>query len=314
MPRKLELEALEAELAGLSLLLTEARAINDTVGIIQFEQKTHELELEIQTLKDAKISEASVAIYFRGDPVVGSRGIAASFAGKALNQFQEVISRQFAKAELGTLGERGPVPLKDATALMVTGLAQGSFGFILDEMHDQTQMFDTALKITLDEVMNIIDAAGSVEDAMFEDAAEELDPRTLIALREFFLDLDSSAATLRLVADSRDFSLDELAVHRARIRTEATQIVEEDEEKSGILIGFLPEHRRFELQLFSGETIYGSASKESTEQYLHAIQSGNRTIGVKCRAKIIERTVKPLNRPPRFVYRLLEFITLQNNE
>jgi hypothetical protein len=101
---------------------------------------------------------------------------------------------------------------------------------------------------------------------------------------------------------------------KINICTEATQIEEKDLEKSGILIGFLPEHRRFELQLASGELIYGSATKESTEQYRAAMIEGSHTIGVKCIAKFNERIVKPLNRPQKLVYRLLEFVEIGQQE
>jgi len=310
MPRKLELEALEAELAALSMLLDEAKQLDDPVGSIQYEQRKQELEQEIQTLRDMEMHQASLALYFGGKPVFGSRGIAADFAGKALEHFQEIVSKQFATAELGALGERGRIPLKDLAALMVTGVTQGSFGFLLDELNDQIEMYDTALKEMIGEVMNVIESVSSVDEIVFEEAAETLDPRTLMALKDFFVNLDSSSATVRLVDDARDFSLDEAAVHRARIRTEATQIEEEDTEISGVLIGFLPEHQRFELQATSGETIYGTATKEATEQYSQTLKSNNPAIGKKCTAKVKERTVRPRNRPPRLVYRLLEFTTL----
>lgn len=310
MLRKLELQALEAELAAIKKLLAEAREVNDPVGSIQYEQRKQELEQDIIVLRDEEMHQASIALYFGGKPVFGSRGIAADFAGKALEQFQELVSKHFAKAELGALGERGKVPLKDITTLMVTGVTKGSFGFLLDELNDQMPMFDTALKEMVSEVMNIIESAGSVDELVFEEAAETLDPRTLMALRDFFVGLDSNAATVRIVNDVRDFSLDDAAIHRARVRTEATQIEEEDTEISGTLIGFLPEHRRFELQTPSGETIYGSTTKESTEQYSLTLQRGDPAIGKICSAKVRERTVRPLNRPPRLVYRLLEFTTL----
>lgn len=171
-------------------------------------------------------------------------------------------------------------------------------------------MFDTVLKDTVNDVLHIIKSAGASDEIIFEEAAETIDPRTLLALRDFFVELDSGAATVRLVDDLRDFSLDEAAVHRARVRTEATQIEEDDIEITGILIGFLPEHRRFEIQMVTGETIYGSATSESTEQFTQTLQSGNPAIGKKCIAKLKQRTVKPFNRLPRLVYRLLEFHTL----
>jgi hypothetical protein len=310
MPRKLDLEALEAELAALSGLLAEAREVDDPVGVVQYEQRKQQLEAEIQSLREAQVHQASLALYFGGDPVFGSRGIAADFAGKALERFQEIVGKQFAAADLGSLGQRGPVPLGAVSTLMVTGVTHGSFGFLLDELSEQSYMFDTALKEMVSEVLTIMECAGSADETAFEDAAETLDPRTLMALREFFVDLDSDSATVRLVDDTKDLALDAAAVHRARLRTEATEINEEDKELPGVLIGFLPDHRRFELRSGSGEVVYGSATKESAEQFMQAVYSGRPAIGKECVAKVTERTVRPLNRPPRLVYRLLEFVAL----
>jgi hypothetical protein len=91
---------------------------------------------------------------------------------------------------------------------------------------------------------------------------------------------------------------------------EATQIDEEDSEITGKLMGFLPEHRRFEISMQSGEMIYGSATKESTAQFSVTLTNNNPAIGKRCIAKVKKRTVRPVNRPPRLVYRLLEFISI----
>lgn len=185
MPRKLQLESLQNEYASILDLLNEAESINDAVGKLQLAQRKKELETEIQTLLESKVSEASIAMFFRGGPVIGSRGISAEFAGKTLSVFQEMVTRQFAKTQLGALGERGPIPMKDVTTLMLTGIAQGSFGFLLEEISEQPHLLDTALKETIEQVVHIINAAGAVEDMDFNNAAEDLDPRTLMALKDF---------------------------------------------------------------------------------------------------------------------------------
>jgi len=312
MHRKLKLEALEAELAALTSLLEDSREIKDPVGQIQYERRREELVADIESLRSAEFHQASLALYFGGKPVFGSRGIAADFAGKALEHFQDIISKHFASSELGGLGDRGRVPLKDLTTLMVTGVTHGSFGFLLDELNDQTQLFDTALKELAAEVLTLIESSGSVDEEVFEKAAEELDPRSLAALREFFVDLDSNEATVRVVDDTRDLALDETAIHRARMRTEATQIDEEIIVISGRLLGFLPEHLRFELRPTESpdEIIYGSATKEASEQFAAALKDGNPAIGEQCLLKLLWRTVRPRNRPPRLTYRMLEFVRI----
>ena len=67
----------------------------------------------------------------------------------------------------------------------------------------------------------------------------------------------------------------------------------------------MPEHRKFELADRTGKIFYGSATKEAVEQFANATDSA---IGKKCLIKVTIKTVAPLNRPPREVVRLLEFL------
>lgn len=308
MPRKLRLDALRAELSSVLDLLRQSHEIGDPVGELQYEHRQNILENEIEELEEAVSTSTSVALFFGGRPVLGSKGIAAGFAGNILEKFQDLVTRKFAKEGLGQLGERGPIPQKNNTQLMVTELARGSFGFILDEMSDQTELLDTSLKLIVDDVAVIVENTGSLSEQDFEEMVESLDQRTLIALKEFFVILDDSEATIRIVNDERDFILDQYAVHRGRLRIESTSIEEEEELMSGIIQGFLPEHKKFELQPADREIIYGSVSKEAAEQYQAMLDSGLAVVGHHWQVKITARTIKPLNRQPRAVYRLIEFI------
>lgn len=112
----------------------------------------------------------------------------------------------------------------------------------------------------------------------------------------------------------KDLSLSENAVRLGRIRTEATQIEEKDENITGILTGFLSEHRKFELQIDTGVIIYGSATQESAEKFVSEINSGNKLIGSRCTIKVTSRIVSSLNRPNRTVYRLLDFVSFGDTE
>jgi hypothetical protein len=137
---------------------------------------------------------------------------------------------------------------------------------------------------------------------------ETLDARTLIELKDFFVNLDSHNATLRLVEEKADFTLDELSINRARKRTEAITIEETDEEISGILVGFLPDHRKFEIKTDDGQLIYGNVSAEASEQYASFVFSGETIIGFNWKYKVRRRTISPLNRQEREIFRLLEFV------
>lgn len=312
MPRKLKIEGLNAELASVIALIQSAREYGDPVGAYQLSKKKDTLEAEIQQLARRHESRASVALLFGGRPVLGSRGISAEFAGSMLEHFQSLVTRTFAATELGVLGERGPVPLRQATDLMVTNLARGSFGFVLSEVSAQDDIEDSALKSMVDEAVSIIGKVSSENEREFEEASESLDARMLISLKDFFKTLDVAQATVRLVEDESDLSLDLASVHRGRVRMEAISIEEDDEAIEGVLAGLLPDHRKFELKVGDQRTIYGSVSKEAHEQFVSMVSRGETPINETWQVRVRRRTVTPLNRPPRDVYRLLEFVRRAN--
>lgn len=307
MPKKLSIDSLSSEITTVSELLNSAKSSNDIVGELQLEHRLKILTEQLNELKENRLNDnnASVALFFGGKPVLGSKGIAAEFAGLALEQFQNLISKTFATCEVGELGERGKIPFKAQSELMITGLARGSFGFVLDEMSDQTEIEASELSHVINKATYLIRDTAAQDDAVFEIMIEELDPRTLIALRDFFSNLDTSEATLRVVEKNTDILLDSSAIHRGKIRTEATTIEEKTTEIPGILVGFLPEHRKFEMRTNDGNLIYGSATKEAVEQFEKASET---VIGKSCLTKVTIKTVSPLNRPSREVIRLIEFL------
>lgn len=310
MPKKLSIDGLSAEISSVSELLTSATKASDIVGEMQLEHRLEKLKSELKSLKvdTLRDNSASVALFFGGKPVLGSKGIAAEFAGLALEQFQNLISKIFATNGAGSLGTRGKIPFKSQSELMVTGLARGSFGFVLDEMSNQTELEASELTHIIDKATHLLRDTAAQDEMFFENLIDDLDARTLIALKDMFSNLDSSQATLRIVEGDIDIILDSSAIHRGKIRTEATSIEEKTAEISGVLEGLLPEHRKFEIRDNSGQLIYGSASKEAVEQFEKASKS---IIGKRCLVSVTIRTVAPLNRPPREVIRLIEFLKIE---
>lgn len=307
MPKKLNIDSLSSEITTVKELLFSARQAGDIVGEIQLEHRIDDLAQKLESLKEETIADnsASVALFFGGQPVLGSKGISADFAGLAIEQFQNLVAKVFAATEIGELGERGKIPFRGDSELMVTGLARGSFGFILDEMSDQTHLDKSQLSEVIDQASVLMRDTAGRDDEIFESLLEDLEPRTLIALKEIFSNLDSSKATIRVVEKELDFTLDGVAIHRAKVRTEATSIEEETNEIEGTLVGFLPEHRKFELRDNKGVLIYGSATKEAVDQFVKAAET---VIGKKCLISATVKTIAPLNRPSREVVRLIEFL------
>ncbi|MDT8954531.1 hypothetical protein [Aeromonas caviae] len=302
MPRKLKLNSLTSDQHAVQQLISEAIEYGDIVGELQYREKLEKLDREISLLKNANETNASVALFFGGEPVLGSQGILASFAGKVLENFQELINKAFASKENGSLGERGKIPLKANSNLMVTQVAKGSFGFILDEVSDQLEITETALKHTVDYVLDLINASAQPDDETFEKLIESLDKRVLQSLKDFFITLDKAHSTMRLVGDNQEYSLDSNWIHRARQRTEATEIDEDEELVELKVLGLLPEHCKFEAVTREGNIIYGSTTRLAAEQFRSEL------IGKQVRVNLLTKSIKPLRRPERTVYKLLEFV------
>ena len=183
----------------------ESRVVGDPVGELQYGYRVRLLEREIQELEREVPVRASVALFFGGRPVWGSQGIVASFAGNVLEKFQGLVSIVFSG------------PWEESPQLVVTELARGSFGFILDEAAGK----EGVLKPALNEAIQIIEEAALSVNSDFVETVASLDVCVLDALREFFTVLDVAGATVRIVSGEREFSLDRHAVRRARSRTDS---------------------------------------------------------------------------------------------
>ena len=304
MLRKLRLDSLKAELGGVQAQLSMSEEYGDLVGAHQFKRRIEQILEEIASLEESEPTKASVALYFSGRPVMGTRGIAADFAGRCLEHYQDLVSKTFARKELGSIGERGPVPLRQSTDLMVTGVTHGSFGFILDEMTGQSEFLDTQLKQIVKEVSTTLEKFSSDSDSEFLNFASEIDQRTVVSLRNFFKEMDEAEATLRIVEDINELRLDSAAVHRARQRAESATIEDEVVDIAGSSIHILPDHKSFEFRALSGEVLFGKASKDAVESYLGAIAMQVNVANSRMTAHMQVRTVYALNRGPRTTYRL----------
>lgn len=308
--KRLNLEALYADRETVRALL-EHLGDEDPIGRMSFGSRLATIESEIQKLAAIEETTGSVALLFSGQPVYGSRSIETEFAASVLQSFQDLVKKQIAGEEFGRLGTRGKVPERTPSTLVIRELVRGSVGFVLEEHSENEELADTPIKKAIDEVTSIISNAAAESDEQFEQSVETLDPRILVSLRDFFQTLDEGAAAVRIVEDSRDESLDAQAVHRARLRVEATEVRDvESESVIGELLGLLPDSRRFEMKLFeTGEVIRGSVGAALAAKWLELIElPGEKLVGRVWRTKMRIREIRERNRPPRNLYALLNLI------
>lgn len=308
MIRKLEVEAISAEAAALESLLRGRTEEEDPVGHYQYTHRLNELRQHLDELNAAPELTASIALFFAGDPVVGSRGVRADFAGRAVGIFQDIVAKRFAANELGEMAGRGRIPLRASSDLLLTDVARGSFGVVLEESCDNQPLAETQLKVVLDDVVRSIDVAAQEDSDSFEQLLETIDSRYLRSLGEFFELLDDSAATVRVVEGELDRQLNSAEIHRARQRTSSTRIEERDDHPLVGTLYLLPAHRRFELVLDGGESIWGPVSSEFATAHLEGLRDANEVVGRRWRVRTRARTVTRPNREPKTTYKLLALI------
>ncbi|WP_157636882.1 hypothetical protein [Burkholderia ubonensis] len=316
MLKKLKRDALVADLNSVQGLLGARSLDEDPTGFLQYESRRQDIEDELVRLADVPDSHASLAVFFGGGPVHGSYGINADFAGGALEDVQELIKKCLATRELGQLPDRGRIPLRGNAQMLVTDVARGSFGFVLEEAGGETPLIDTVLKEVVDEVAELLGQIGSVDEHEFEKASEVLDSRILISLRQFFRRLDDGEATVRIVESDRDFLLDRASVSRARARTDAMEIEESGEEFEGDLF-LLPDSRRFDMHTTidgHAAAVSGSVTRDVMRQLegqpeLGALPIDPRDIPREPWRVILKvRKIRERGRAPRVAYSLARLI------
>jgi hypothetical protein len=311
MPTKLRLEEASAERASVQFLLSQAQQTGDAIGRRQFERRLRELDDELRVLGNIDEKLASAALFFSGPKVIGSRGIEADFAGDTLEKFQDLVSKRFARRELGLPGARGPVAARGDSKLMVTGVTRGSFGFVLEEVNDQQQITRTQLHEVVSDVVDLIAQISDPIEEVFLEAVADIDSRSLGATRALFSTLSSAQASMRIVEGAREISLGRDEIQRAKERTEGLEVSERDNiQMSGLLYGLLPAHRRFEFVVdetgenFSGR-VAADVSRAMGDQLLGGLFN---PVGKRWVAEFELREVTRPGRPVRRFYTLLRLI------
>lgn len=302
--RKLEIDSLKSDLHAVRKLLQRRTPENDPIGHAQFSSRILELEEAIQELEGTPETRASLAVFFSGQPVQGSRGVDASFASKAVGLFQDLIAKQFASMETGLMAKVGPIPLRGNSDMLLTDVARGSVGFILEEAERNNSFMESELSVAVQRVAMDIRQTTSPDPAAFEVFLADVDYRYFSSLGSLFKLFDDSRATVRLVENDQDFALDAAAVQLGRERTDATIANDNDNLRLAGRLWVLPGEHRFEL-VVDGEAdrISGTISKELTLEELERLGNGEHWV-----VRLRERTIVRPNRAPQSRHTLIALI------
>jgi hypothetical protein len=308
MPRYLRTSEIRAELASIESLLGEIPEA-DIVGRYSLESRKRSLAAQLREAEEGVDTLASTALYFSGTPVIGSMGIDAQFASKAIAGYQDLVSKILVNPDPRT--EPSVVTARSNTdQLHVTALLHGSLGFLIEELEPRAvPLFPTPLKQATDRADDVIVQLADASDEGFEQQIEFLAPPVFNAARHFFTTLHRAEASMRLVDASHDATLRRDDIDRAFVRLEDSSVDEGDFIEEGLLIGIIPVGGRFEFRRDSGELVTGKVATTLSEAYLQRLEN-EQAIGRRWRATIKRREVKRFGRSKQ-TFKLLDLQEVQ---
>jgi hypothetical protein len=275
---------------------------------VAFSEREEELRRQIEALPLGH-KEARTILFFSGEPVQGSMGIDASFAGRVLEPFQSMVMTDYADRFHGVVGKRGRLCGEAESRMLLTGLPRGSFGLELtraenDELFDEEHLADTLAHVT-----KLVEAAGRSD----EDFAAELDetaPRVVQKLREFLEVIAKGRAGLRLESGDFRCSMSPIEANEAFNRVAGTITKEDPETASGVFGGVLISDWRFNLTTDNGHKIAGKIDENLTQEQV--VELNRRFFNEPCVAHLIKTTVLFKNGRVRTTYVLRDLEAAQN--
>lgn len=229
---------------------------SSVIDRMSLEARKSRVEAALAAALSTSREPARARLTFRGKPIVGSHGVYAEFGAKAISAFADAVAA-IGSSQTKALGTRGVIPNRDEYQLLITGTAQGSFGFELEEAPRDEKLFPehSPLDEALEQTYRIMEASLGTDDELTE-AIVDADPRAVDALRSFLKTLAEQDAMCNLEFRDDVFRFTDVGqVRRSLERLQQDNIHEEDKVFRGRFNGVLPNRRTFEFQVADSETI-----------------------------------------------------------
>jgi len=227
------------------------------------QQRKEEFEEELKTLP-VPSKQPRTVLFFAGGPVLGTRGIDAQFASTVIDHFLQMVKTQYSATKHGAVGQRGIRRGESEARLMLTGLPRGSFGLELSQPASEDFLASEQLSNVLVELTKVIESAGK-DDESFAFALDEVSPRVLPRLKDFFKVISDSNARMRVVSGDLECQLDSQSVGQAFERVSATDTKDEIVEVRGIFRGATLDTWRFDFRSEDGRNISGGLGQDVTD-------------------------------------------------
>lgn len=295
MPILLSIEALEADRRYVEQQLADAGSSPWGTTRMMWQSRLSEIDQQIASISASRSNYASVAVIFDGNPVIGSGDIRLDFTTDALDSYQKVVALTLASRKGVEVSERGRLPASDQARLFIRDLVRGSMGFILEELPQaQQELWPTNLKGAVEDATQLITQFSSGTDEEFETTLEGTHPRLVAAVQKFAKVLYEAGASTRIVGDEKRLALSIDDVGRLSRRLGEVEVTEKTTPVDGVLLGILPEARKFELRLPGDDepTMEGAVSEDLALKYTSDAAFKERLIlqPVRAQVKMIRTT------------------------
>lgn len=289
----------------LKVQLVETQRLRELAGdhpimSISLAEREDELQEQIASLPLGK-KEARTVLFFSGEPVQGSKGIDANFAGRVLQPFQSMVMADYADRYHGVVGARGPRPGEAQSRMLLTGLPRGSFGLELTRADDDELFGEEQLADTLSHVTRLVESA-SRSDEDFAAELDQTDPRVIQNLREFLEVIAKGRAGLRLESGDFRCAMTPIEANEAYNRVKGTITSDEQIQIQGVLKGVLLESWRFDFVTEDNHAIGGKIDENLTEDQVVALN--REFFNTRCIAAMTKTTVLFKNGRVRTTYLL----------
>lgn len=270
-----ELKFLQSEVATLEGLLADLSQ-DRVIERLGFQSRLEEARQQLAQAQ-SKPRAYSLPITFRGDPVEGSRSIDAGFASEALKAFVEATDTVAASLTNSDLKERGRLPSAGERSLRIVDTALGSFGFEL-ELPPLSKEYEQVQQDLLDPLAGsiltdpyivaimttfaLIEEAASMDENAISDLIAEIHPRAATKVRAFAKVLYDHHALFAAEFNGQSVQLvRHEEVQHVMDSLDDANINESIETLSVTIQGILPEARKFEARLESGEVVNGKIDR-----------------------------------------------------
>jgi hypothetical protein len=202
--------------------------------------------------KDFLHSSSKLKITFRGAPVLGTTGISSIFGTNAIKALTDAINSILKSLNLGK---------SENANLMITDIAKGSFGFVLEDIGNQSFSLlpedDKSTNIAINKFQEILGFASNSDSSELIENIIELDLNSINKIKDFVEILDKNKAVCAINFNKHSFSFkNNNQVKTALSHLDIAKKSDIDEILNIMFLGVLPNKRKCEFKLVGDDNVY----------------------------------------------------------